>query len=153
MGTILKRILIIIVCICMLGCAYQKRLTRLKDRNENVVLIQISGNIDKAKNYVREAANELGLFYLKETETHNFVVVRANMLTNGIKNGLFGGAGSDMTRLGFFFTFNSSTNTTDIKIAEEVNIFGRARRSEFIDKIKIKELERQALTEKVSNGN
>ena len=137
--------LIVFFAIMMLcsGCASSTRLTRLKNRGENVATVEVKGNISKAKELVREVAKELKLIERQSAETDNFMIVDTNRLKGGVINVVSGGFGyaAYMTKLGFFFDYNKENDITTVTIAEEVSSFGDPRRFIFTDKIKLKQLE------------
>lgn len=141
----MNKILAIFLCCTLIGCTSYQKLTRLKDRGENVSIIEITGNVKDAQKDIQEIASELKLIYLKNTETNNYVQVRHNMVTSCFKTALFSGLAADYDRLGFFFDYNKELNKTKITISEEVLSFNPSHRNEFIDKLKLRDLERQKL--------
>lgn len=139
----MRRILILALCLSLTGCASSTRLTRLKDKGENVTTVEVQGNIPEAKEVIREIARELKLIERPAAETDTFMMVSSNKAKGMLIHLVSGGLGDMMyyTGLGFFFEYNKDTNKTKITIAEEVASLGDPRRFIFVDKIKLKQLE------------
>ena len=139
----MKQILIFILCLILTGCASSTRLTRLKNKGENVVTVEVKGDIPKAKELVRIVASELKLIGRPSAETDNFMLVNTNRLKGGVIQAVSGGLGgmAYFTQLGLFFDYNKEKDITTITISEEVSSFGDPRRFVFVDKIKLKQLE------------
>ena len=139
----MKKILVLLLCLGIVGCASSTRLTRLKNRGENVVTVEVKGDVSRAKELVKEVAKELKLIERPSAETENFVFFNTNNLKGGLIRAVSGGLGSMVyvTNLGFFFDYNKDKDITTVVIAEEVSSFGDPRRFMFVDKIKLKQLE------------
>ena len=150
----MEKILIVLVCsvLAVSGCSAQTRLTRLKNRGENVVIVEIKGNVNIAKQDIKEIAKALNLIYLDNTETNDYVEVRQNNVTAAFKSLLFGSMAAGYTKLGFFFSYNNETDKDMITISEEVSAFGNPQRNFFVDKLKLRDLERQKQAEKANHG-
>ena len=139
----MKQILILALCLILSGCASSTRLTRLKNKGENIVRVEVKGDIPKAKELVRIVASELKLIERPSAETDNFMLVNTNKLKGGVIQAVSGGLGgmAYFTQLGIFLDYNKEKDITTITIAEEVSSFGYSRRFVFVDKIKLKQLE------------
>ena len=139
----MKRILIFVLCLSLIGCASSTRLTRLKDKGDNVITVEVQGDISQTKELIREIAKELKLIERPAAETENFMLVNSNKLKGSLIQAVSGGLGSMAyyTLLGFFFDYDKEKNITKVTISEEVSSFGDPRRFIFVDKIKLKQLE------------
>lgn len=139
----MRRVLILILCLSLTGCASSTRLTRLKDKGENVVTVEVQGNISQTKELIRGIAKELKLIERPAAETENFMLVNSNKLKGSLIQGFSGGLGSMAyyTLLGFFFDYDKENNITKVTVSEEVSSFGDPRRFIFVDKMKLKQLE------------
>ena len=138
----MKRILILSLCLLVTGCASSTRLTRLKDKGENVVTVEAQGNISEIKEIIREIAKELRLIERPSAETENFMLVNTNKFKGSLIQAVSGGLGAMayVTQLGFFFDYDKEKNITKVTISEEVSSFGDPKRFIFADKIKFKQL-------------
>ena len=129
------------------GCAAQTRLTRLKDRQENIVTTQVSGSISEAKDVVRKAAIELNLREIKKLETENFIALKYHNMTKSVIGSSFGLLGFFMMNnnatpssslMGVFFEENKEKNVVDITVSEEVTSIALPFRHALVDKIQQK---------------
>ncbi len=138
----MRRILILALCLLVTGCASSTRLTRLKDKGENVVTVEAQGNISETKEIIREIAKELRLIERPSAETENFMLVNTNKFKGSLIQAVSGGLGTMayVTQLGFFFNYDREKNITKVTISEEVSSFGDPKRFIFVDKIKLKQL-------------
>lgn len=139
----MRRILILALCLLVTGCASSTRLTRLKDKGENVVTVEVQGDISKTKELIRKIAKELRLIERPSAETENFMLCNTNKLKGSLIQAVSGGFGAMAyyTQLGFFFDYDKEKNITTVTISEEVSSFGDPKRFVFVDKIKLKQLE------------
>jgi len=139
----MKKILVLLLCLGIVGCAASTRLTRLKNRGENVVTVEVKGDIFRAKELVKMTAKELKLIERSSAETGNFMFFNMNNLKGGLIQAVSGslGAMAYRTQLGFFFDYNKEENITTVTIVEEVSSFGDPKRFMFVDKIKLKQIE------------
>lgn len=138
----MRRILILALCLLITGCASSTRLTRLKDKGENVVTVEVQGNISETKEIIRGIAKELRLIERPSAETENFMLVNTNKFKGSLIQAISGGLGAMayVTQLGFFFDYDKEKNITKVTISEEVSSFGDPKRFIFMDKIKLKQL-------------
>lgn len=139
----MRRILILALCLLISGCTSSTRLTRLKNKGENVVTVEVLGNISKTKELIRETAKELRLIERPAAETENFMLINTNKLKGSLIQVVSGGFGAMayFTELGFFFDYNKDKDTTTVTISEGVSSFGDPKRFIFVDKIRLKQLE------------
>ena len=139
----MKKVLILVLCLCLVGCSSASRMTRLKNRGENVVTVEVKGTIQEAKKLIREITPELKLIERPAAETETFMLVSTNKLKGGLIQAVSGSLGTMAyyTCLGFFFDYDKDKNITRLTISEEVSSFGEPRRFVFVDKIKLKQLE------------
>lgn len=143
----MRVVLVLLLCLGLAGCAVQNRMIRLRDREENTLVVKVNCTIDETKGIIREIAKEMDLIEVPKVETDNFMLIRGNMLKAATAGALFGGmlgtAVSDFTRLGFFFGYDKEENLTTITITEEISMWAKSSRSAVADKIKLKCMEKQ----------
>lgn len=139
----MKIFLVLLLCLGLVGCAAASRMTRLKNRGENTVTVEVKGTVAEAKSIIKAIAPELKLIERPAAETENFMLVSTNKLKQSIIQAVSGGFGTAAyyTQLGFFLDYNKEKGITTIIISEEVSSFGDPRRFIFVDKIKLKQLE------------
>jgi hypothetical protein len=139
----MKMFLVLLLCLGLVGCTAVSRMTRLNNRGENTITVDVKGTVAEAKNLIKAISSELKLIERPAAETENFMLVSTNKLKQGIIHVVSGGFGTAAyyTQLGFFFDYNEENNTTKVTISEEVSAFGDPRRYIYVDKIKLKQLE------------
>ena len=132
-----------VIVVFLSGCSSASRVTRLKNRAENVVTVEVRGTIQEAKKLIKETASELKLIERPAAETETFLLISTNKFKGGVISAVSGGFGTMAyyTCLGFFFDYNRDKDITTVTISEEVSSFGEPRRFIFVDKIKLKQLE------------
>lgn len=149
----MKKFLCLLLAVCLLtGCGtVPKRLTRLRDKNENVVTIEVSRPVDEAKEIVREAGKELNLREIKKFEKDDFIVLYyKNTWKLALDGALVGGfgllglmAGSasktpTASTLGIFFDVDAERKVSKIMISEEVSSLYVSLRETLVHRIKEK---------------
>src|SRR5690348_7611770 len=90
----MRQILILVLCLSLVGCTSATRLTRLKDKGENVITVEIQGNITQTKGIIKEIAKELRLIERPAAETDNFMMVSTNKLKGSLIQAVSGGLGA-----------------------------------------------------------
>lgn len=136
--------LILVFSVAISGCAtVQNRMTRLKDRNENTIMVSFSGNIEAAKAQIRLIGAQMALIEPKGVETGDFMLLRTNLVKSSIYSafGIMGAIASGATKLGFSLAYNKETNITDITIIEEVSCIISPSRFVVADRLKLRSLE------------
>ena len=135
----MKKLLIILLCLGLVGCSTFSTLSSLKKAGKWCAKVEISGGISDAKEIVREVAQNWDLMERKEAEKDDYMTVTTNFAKT-MGAALFGG--KTTRRLGFFFEYDNGSNVTTITIVEFEHISRLSPiRGSFVDKIKLRQLE------------
>lgn len=150
------KVLVCVPLVLLSGCAsLHSRMVRLKNRNENTLVVEIKGTIQEAKEIIKQAGREMGLAYVfPKEEREDFLFLRTRLPDRVGAGFLFGGGfwgtaaanyHKTYTRIGFFLEYNAKRKVTIITIVEEVR--RKVTPSRFAVARKIKLLESKNLAE------
>lgn len=135
----MKKLLLILLCLGLVGCSTFSTMKDLKDAGKWSAEVEVGGTIEDAKEIVREVAQNWDLIERKEAEKDDYMTVTTNF---GKTMGAAVFGGKTARRLGFFFEYDSGSNITTITIVEFEHISRKDPiRGSFVDKIKLRQLE------------
>jgi hypothetical protein len=138
-GGEMKKMVALLLCLGLVGCSTYSTLSDLKRAGKWCAKVDITGNISDAKEIVREVAQNWDLMERKEAEKDDYMTFSTNFAKTMAK-ALF--LGSTTRRLGFFFEYDKGSNITTITIVENQMNAASPIREYFVDKIKLKQMEK-----------